>query len=172
MILLIWASQRAADCAKAIEQTFQQPVKCVSTLAQGCTSLQEEEFAAVLVDPWIADADPVQADYLIHHLGGAALVFVNFAISGVERVLREVRAAFHRHSREVMLAHENARILLWDTLKDDLTAILLCCGVIREDPAISGGVEVRVKTIEEIACRMKDKLAATEKAAQTHAAHA
>lgn len=172
MILLIWASERAPDCAQAIERTFQQPVECVSSLAEACTRLQAEEFAAVLVDPWIADADPIQADYLIHHLGGAVLVFVNFAISGVERVLREVRAAFHRHSREVMRAQENTRIVLWNTLKDDLTAILLCCGVVREDPAISGAVEIRVKTIEEIAGRMKDKLADSERITQGHAAHA
>jgi hypothetical protein len=162
MILLIWASERAQDCARAIETMFQQPVKVVPTLQRASKALQAEEFSAVLVDQWITEAEPGQADYLIHHLGGAIPVFVNFGISGIERILRELRAAFHRRGRETVLAQQNARILLWNSLKDDVTALLLCCGVILDDPALDRGVAVRVKTIEAVANRIKEKLAAEE----------
>lgn len=159
MILLIWASERAPDCARAIENAFQQPVKIVSSLEQGCNALQVEEFSAVLVDQWITEIEPGQADFLIHHLGSAVPVFVNFAISGMERVLREVRAAFNRRGRDTVLAQQHARIVLLDALKDDITALLLCCGAILDDTNLDRGVVVRVKTIEEIAKRMSGKLA-------------
>jgi hypothetical protein len=162
MILLIWSSERAQDCAHAIEKTFQQPVKVVSTLQQAAKTLQAEEFSAVLVDQWITEAESGQADYLIHHLGGAIPVFVNFGISGIERILRELRAAFNRRSRETVLAQKNARVVLWNSLKDDVTALLLCCGVILDDAALDRGVAVRVKTIETVATRIKEKLAAEE----------
>ena len=164
MILLIWSSERAQDCARAIESMFQQPVKVVSTLEQASKALQAEEFSAVLVDQWITEAEPGQADYLIHHLGGAGPVFVNFGISGIERILRELRAALNHRSRETILAQQNARTVLWNSLKDDVTALLLCCGVILDDPALDRGVAVRVKTIETVAGRIKEKLAAEEAA--------
>ncbi len=93
---------------------------------------------------------------------GPSRSVVNFGISGIERILRELRAAFHRRGRETVLAQQNARILLWNSLKDDVTALLLCCGVILDDPALDRGVAVRVKTIEAVANRIKEKLAAEE----------
>lgn len=159
MILLIWASEGAQDCARAIESTFHQPVKIVTNLEQGCNALQADAFAAVLVDQWITEVEPGQADFLIHHLGGAVPVFVNFGISGIERILRELRAAFHRRGRDTVLAQQHARTVLLDSLKDDLTALLLCCGAILDDSNLDRGVAVRVKTIEEVAKRMGNKLA-------------
>ncbi len=158
MILLIWASDRARDCALAIENAFQQPVQVVASLEHGCKALQAEEFSAVLVDQWIAEVEPGQADFLIHHLGGAVPVFVNFAISGLERILRELRAAFNRRGRDTALAQQHARMVFFDALKDDITALLLCCGAILDDSALDRGVAVRVKTIEEITLRMSAKL--------------
>jgi hypothetical protein len=162
MILLIWTSERAQACAHAIESMFQQPVKVVSTLQQASRALQAQEFSAVLVDQWITEAEPGEADYLIHHLGGAVPVFVNFGISGIERILRELRAALNHRGRETRLAQQNARTVLWNSLKDDVTALFLCCGVILDDPALDRGVAVRVKTLETVANRIKDKLAAEE----------
>ena len=91
----------------------------------------------MLVDQWATEAEPGQADYLIHHLGGAVPVFVNFGISGLERISRELRAALYRRGRETLLAQQNARILLRNSFKDDVTALLLSCGVILDDPALS-----------------------------------
>ena len=119
----------------------------------------------MLVDQWATEAEPGQADYLIHHLGGAVPVFVNFGISGLERILRELRAALYRRGRETLLAQQNARILLRNSFKDDVTALLLSCGVILDDPALSPGLAVRVQTIEAIANRMKERLLTEEDAA-------
>ncbi len=148
-----------------IENTFQQPVKVVSSLQEASRSLQSAEFSAVLVDQWATEAEPGQADYLIHHLGGAVPVFVNFGISGLERISRELRAALYRRGRETLLAQQNARILLRNSFKDDVTALLLSCGVILDDPALSPGLAVRVQTIEAIANRMKERLLTEEDAA-------
>ncbi|HZP17279.1 MAG TPA: hypothetical protein VFB00_04905 [Terriglobales bacterium] len=162
MILLIWSSERAADCARAIENAFQQPVRVVSTLQQACEQLQAEEYSAVLVDQWVSEAEPSQADYLFHHLGTAAPVFVNFGISGVQRIIREVRAAFNRAGRETMLARHNARIALRNELKDDVTALLLATGIALADSALNEAVLPRIKKIEEIALRLREKLVIPE----------
>jgi hypothetical protein len=172
MILLIWSSERAQDCARAIEHAFQQPVRMVSSLQQGCERLQTEEYAAVLVDQWITESDPGQADYLFHHLGTATPVFVNFAISGAERIVRELRAAFNRRGRETMLARHNARIALRNELKDDVTALLLCCGIALDEQGLSEAAAGKVRKIEEVANQIKSKLMVAEEGQTTAAASA
>ncbi|HEV2697423.1 MAG TPA: hypothetical protein VGU90_05480 [Terriglobales bacterium] len=162
MILLIWSSDRAQDCARAIENAFQRPVRVVSNLQQACEHLQNEEYSAVLIDQWISEAEPGQADYLFHHLGTAAPVFVNFGISGIERIVRELRAAFNRRGRETMLARHNARIALRNELKDDVTALLLSCGIALSDVELNEAAIARVKKIEETALRIKEKLTVSE----------
>jgi hypothetical protein len=162
MILLIWASERAQDCARAIEDTFQQRVHVAATLQEGCEHLQLEDYAAVLVDQWSTEVEPGQADYLFHHLGTAVPVFVNFGISGVQRVLRELRAAFNRQGRETMLARHNARLALRNELKDDVTALLLCCGLALEEPTLTEAAIMRLRQVQQAADQIKRKLALSE----------
>ena len=162
MILLIWSSERAQDCAAAIERAFQQPVRVVASLPEACDRLQNEEYSAVLIDQWITEGEPGQADYLFHHLGTAAPVFVNFGISGIERIVRELRAAFNRRGREHMLARHNARITLRDELKDDLTALLLSCGMALGEPGLNEATVSRLRNIEDAANRIRYKLAASD----------
>jgi hypothetical protein len=162
MILLIWPSERAQDCAATIERTFQQPVRVVANLHEACERLQNEEYSAVLIDQWITEGEPGQADFLFHHLGTAAPVFVNFGISGIERAVRELRAAFNRRGRETMLARHNARIALRDELKDDLTALLLSCGMALGEPGLSEVTITRLRDIEEAANRIRHKLTASD----------
>jgi hypothetical protein len=162
MILLIWSSERAPECARAIEDTFQQRVHVAATLHDGCERLRLEEYSAVVVDQGVTEVDPGQADYLFHHLGTAVPVFVNFSISGMDRILRELRAAFNRHGRETLVARHTARLGLRNELKDDVTALLLCCGIALDDSALSEAAIARMKKVEEVANQIKTKLASSE----------
>lgn len=162
MILLIWSSERAPDCAKAIEDAFQQRVHVAPTLHEGCEHLRLEEYSAVVVDQWVTEVEPGQADDLFHRLGTAVPVFVNFSISGMERILRELRAALNRHGRETIAARHTARLGLRNELKDDVTALLLTCGIALDDPALSEAAIARMKKVEEAANRIKIKLALSE----------
>ena len=167
MILLIWSSDRAQDCARAIERAFQRPVRVVSNLQQACEHLQNGEYSAVLIDQWTTEAEPSQADFLFHHLGTAAPVFVNFGISGVERIVRELRAAYNRRGRETMLARHNARIAVRNELKDEITALLLACGMALAEPDVSESVAARLHGIDAAANRIKEKLTTEEDSSGT-----
>jgi hypothetical protein len=66
-----------------IEDTFQQRVHVAATLHEGCEHLRSEDYAAVLVDQWITEVEPGQADDLFHHLGTAVPVFGHLNLSSV-----------------------------------------------------------------------------------------
>jgi hypothetical protein len=46
---------------------------------------------------------------LQQHMGTAIPVQINFAISGIGRVVRELRAALERRKREVLVARQAAK---------------------------------------------------------------
>lgn len=160
MILLIWSSERAQDYAVSIEHAVQEPVQVVSNLHEACVRLRADEFSAVIVDQWVTEAEPEPTSVLFDHLGPAVPLFVNFGISGVERILRELRAALSRRGREMVLARHVARQSLRDEIKDDLTALLLSCDVaLRES---GGAATERLFKIKELANQMRNKLAVSD----------
>jgi hypothetical protein len=172
MILLIWSSERAQDCAKAVEQAFQQPVRIVSSLEQASEELMAGTFSAVLLDQWACETTPAKADFVFQHLGGAVPVTVNFAISAVDRVVRAVRTALEHRNRETHLARQNACAILRAELKDDVTALLLSCGIALQEPTLTETAAERVKMIEEVANQIRRKLLASEGDQASCAAHA
>lgn len=169
MILIIWNSGKANECARAIEHAMQEAVQVAPSLHEGLDRLRSGEFSAVVVDQWITEAEPEPTSIVFDHLGMAVPVLVNFGISGVERILRELRAALSRRGLETALARHSARQALRDELKDDVTVLLLSCGVALEEPELNASVRTRLQKIEDLAKHISEKLAMTH---QEHAAAA
>jgi hypothetical protein len=162
MILIIWPSDKAKDCAHYVEHALQEPVQVVSSLHEGCDRLRGGEYSAVVVDEWITEAEPEPTSVLFNHLGMAVPLFVNFGISGMERVVRELRAALARRGLETVLARHGARQALRDELKEDVTALLLSCGVALEASSGDEAASARLRKIEDLAKHITHKLALSE----------
>ena len=162
MILIIWNSSKAKECARSIEHAMQEPVQVASSLHEGVGRLRSGEYSAVVIDQWITEAEPEPASVVFEHLGMAVPVFVNFGISSVERILRELRAALSRRGLETVLARHSARQALRGELKDDVTVLLLSCGMALEEPSLSVAARSRLQKIEELAKHISEKLATSE----------
>jgi hypothetical protein len=161
MILIIWNSGKAKECARAIEHAMQELVQVASSLHEGVDRLRAGEYSAVVVDQWITEAEPEPTSVVFDHLGMAVPVFVNFGISGVERILRELRAALSRRGLETVLARHSARQALRDELKDDVTVLLLSCGMVLQEPNLSDSARMRLQKVEDLAKHISEKLAMT-----------
>ena len=163
MILMIWNSGKAQECARSIEHAMGEPVRLASSLLEGTELLGAGEYSAVVIDQWITEAEPEPAGLIFDHLGMAIPVFVNFGISGVERILRELRVALSRRSIESALARRSASQALCEDLKNELTALLICCGVALEETTKNDPAKARLEQIEQLAKQISEKLAFTEK---------
>ena len=127
MILLISSLTKAEDCAKALQDVTAEPVEVAATLHQAVSRLQAHEFSAVVLDQLLLDAEPDDAETIFKHMGTAVPVYSNFAISGIERVSRELRSALHRRKRELLIARQEAEQDLRSDLSGTITALLLSC---------------------------------------------
>jgi len=158
MILLITSLAKAQDCAKALQGTTAEPVQVAATLREAVAQLQAHEFSAVILDLLLLDAEPDDVETILKHMGTAVPVFSNFAISGIERVSRELRSALHRRNRESLLARQQAEQALRSELKDTITALLISCEMALDVPNLPLFAETKMRAVDALAKQMRAKL--------------
>ena len=172
MILLIWFSEKATECAQAIERALEQPVRVVSTLEQAAEELKANSFDAMVLDQSMDEGLPRKADFVFQYLGAAVPVIVNFAIAGTDRIVRAVRTALEQRKSEMQRARKIACSLLGAELEDDLTALLLSCGMALQEPTLAAQAAEHLRKIERIAEQIRRTLLTEEGRQSSAAAHA
>jgi hypothetical protein len=158
MILLITCLAKAQDCAKALQETTGEPVQVAATLSQAVAQLQAHEFSAAVIDQLLLDAEPDDFETIFKHMGTAVPVFSNFAISGIERVSRELRSALHRRKRELLAARQEAEQTFRSELKNTITALLLSCEMALDVPNLPLFAETKMRAVDALAKEMRAKL--------------
>jgi hypothetical protein len=158
MILLITSLAKAQDCAKALQEATAEPVQVAATLREAVEQLRANDFSAVVIDQLLQDAEPEDADTILKHMGTAVPVYSNFAISGIERVSRELRSALHRRKRELLIARQEAEQTLRSELKNTITALLLSCEMALDVPNLPLFAETKMQAVDALAKEMRAKL--------------
>jgi hypothetical protein len=162
MILLITPSTRRQECAQALQATTTIPTDVVPTLQMAASKLREQDYSAVVIDQCLMESEPDEGEQMLQHLGSALPVYVNCAISGIERVVREVRSALSRRGREEEIARTSAARAVWSEVKESVTAILLSCDLVLSSNEVPSGVVNKIQMIHDLATQMRGKLAPGE----------
>lgn len=161
MILLITPSARVQESAKALDSAVSNTVQVAPTLRQAVTQLRSQEYEVVAIDQLLADTEPDESELVLEHVASAIPLYVNFGISGIDRVARELRTALHRRKREMTMARQAAEQQLRSELKDTVTALLLSCELAMQ----SGDAETmhaKIRQVHELAVELRTKLATAE----------
>jgi len=161
MILLITALAKAQDCAAALQEVTAEPVQVAARLHEAVAQLQAHEFSAVILDQLLLDAEPDDVETIFKHIGTAVPVYSNFAVSGIERVSRELRSAVHRRKRELLIARQEAEQELRSELKGTITALLLSCEMALGVPDLPLLAETKMRSVDALAREMRAKLGVT-----------
>jgi len=158
MILIITPSGKGDQCAKSIQETLGESSHVATTTRKAINLLRTHEYKAVLVDQLFLEAEPAEGETVLEHIGMAVPVHVNFAINGLERVVRELRWAIHRRQREVQIAGAAAKESLRNELADTVTALLLSCELALRTPALEVGTLNKLRTAYDLARQLREKL--------------
>lgn len=162
MILLITPSVRGQECAQAVQAATGHPTYAASTLQEAGSKLREQEYTAVIIDQFLLEAEPDDSEQILQHLGTAIPVYVNFAISGIERVVREIRTALSRRQREEQVARRSADQAMWSELKESVTALLLSCDLALSVPGVPAPAADKLRGMHDIACQIRERLGVSE----------
>jgi hypothetical protein len=158
MILLVTPSQRAAACAEALKQNTGEDIAVVNTLHRAATLLRKEVYSAAVLDQHLFEAEPDDAESVMQHLGTAVPIEMSFAVSGVERVVREVRAALRRRTREQAAARQAASALVRSELNGTVTALLLQCDLALGTPGMPPAVAEKMVAARGLIQKLRAQL--------------
>jgi hypothetical protein len=122
--------------------------------------LRAQTYLTVVIDEFLLESNPGQSHQALEHLGTALPVYLNFGVSGMERLVREVRAALHRRKREETLARRAVEDQMRSEMNETLTAMLLSCELAMIVPDIPGPAVEKIRTIDNLAREMRVRLGA------------
>jgi len=127
-------------------------------LPQGLAKLREQPYSAVVIDQFLLENDPSESDQVLEHLGTAFPVYLNFAVSGMQRLLREVRGALHRRKREEGQARRSVEQQLRSEMCESLTVMLLSCELAMAVPEVPPPAAEKIRLIDDLARDMRRRL--------------
>ena len=158
MIVIASAAGNARECALTLEKQTGERSVFSSSVRECAHKLQSQEFTAVVLDQMLVDSSPGSMDMMWKHAGGAIVVTVNFAISGADRVAREVKAALRRREKERAKAQSSAAARLRNELTGAVTGILISSELALKQPELSAIVASKLRSVRDLAMQMKERL--------------
>jgi hypothetical protein len=135
-----------------------QETQWAQSLQAAATRLREETYAVAVIDQLLLETEPEESDQMIEHLGHAFPVYINFAVTGMERLLREVRLALHRRKREENAAVRKVVEQLGSEMRESLTAVMLSCELAMAVPDVPAPAAQKIQAIDNLARAMRLRL--------------
>lgn len=160
MILLITPSARGLECAATLKDSTGYETQWAENLQIAVAHLREQSYVAVVIDQFLVESEPSESDQLIEHLEIAFPVYINFAVSGMERLVREVRSALHRRKREEAQARRSVEQQFRSEMCESLTAMLLSCELAMSVPNVPLPAAEKILAVDNLAREMRLRLGA------------
>ncbi len=157
-VLLVTSIAGAENCASAIGRQLGLTVELAQNRRAALAALRRREYAVMVLDEGLIEADPAGAEVLWQQAGVAIPVQVNLGISGCNRVLREVRAALQRRERELSLAMRAATQLMEAEMNTTITGLLLQTELALAEPTLPANVAIKLQQVVELAGALRDQL--------------
>ncbi len=160
MILLITSSASGPKCAEALHAATGLETHWAQTLQEAATRLREQTYPAAVIDQFLLETEPDESDRMIEHLGTTFPVYLNFAVTGMERLVREVRSALHRRKREENAARRAVAEQMHSEMRETLTAMLLSCELAISVPDVPDPAAEKIRAIDNLARDLRLRLEA------------
>ena len=155
MILLVTPSAKGTQCAATLYGDTGQQTDWAPTLQEAATRLREQTYATVVIDQFLLETEPEESERMLEHLGTAFPVYINFAVTGMERLIREVRSALHRRQREETSARRAVEEQMRSEMRETLTVMLLSCELAMAVPGVPVPAAEKIRAIDNLARELR-----------------
>jgi len=158
MILLVTSSALGQQCADSLEAATGEQTHWARSLQEAATHLREQTYSAAVMDQFLLETEPQESEQMLEHLGTAFPVYLNFAVTGMERLVRETRSALHRRQREESVAKRAVEQQMRSQMCETLTAMLLSCELAMAAPDVPDRVAEKIRSIDSLARELRLRL--------------
>jgi hypothetical protein len=142
----------------ALEQGTQQKTRVAPSVPRAIALLRADPYDVLVLDQSILECDARALDTILNNSGLAMPVYVNLALHGAERVVREVQMAFRRGEHERLLAMRTAEALLRSQFRSEVTSILLNSEMVLREPALPVHLAAKIRNVQQSAEKMRSFL--------------
>jgi hypothetical protein len=160
MILLITPSARGPECVTTLRAEIGDEAHWAQNLQEAATRLREQTYTAAVIDQLLLESEPQESGQTLEHLGTAFPVYINFAVTGMDRLIREVRSALHRRKREEAMARSAVEDQMRSEMRETLTALLLSCELAMVVPGVPPPALEKIRSIDNLARALRVRLGA------------
>src|SRR5579871_256841 len=158
MILLITPSATGPQWVDSLYAETGQETHLARSVQEASSHLREQAYSVAIIDQFLLETEPDDSEQMIEHLGTAFPVYINFAVTGLERLLREVRSALHRRRREESAARRAVAEQLNSEMRETLTAMLLSCELAMSVPQVPDPAAEKIRAIDRLARSLRLRL--------------
>jgi hypothetical protein len=155
MILLIASSANGPQCADSLQAATGLETHWAQTLQEAATRLREQTYSAAVIDQFLLETELAESDQMLEHLGTAFPVYLNFAVTGMDRMVREVRSALHRRRREEGAARRAVQDQMRSQMRETLTAMLLSRELAMSVPDVPDPAVEKIRAIDNLARELR-----------------
>jgi hypothetical protein len=160
MILLTTPSACGQECAAALQEATGNDTHWAESLQQALARLRAQTYSAVVIDQFLLETEPDESEQMLQHLGTAFPVYLNFGLSGMNRLVREVRTALHRRKREETIVRRAVEEQMRSELRETLTAMMLSCELAMAVPQVPASAAEKIRTTDNLARDLRVRLGA------------
>ena len=160
-LLIVTGMEGARSCAEAVGAQLAMAVEVAEGRKAALAALKRREFVAVVMDGSMAECDPAGAESIWEHAGLAIPLQINFALSGSERLIREIRAALGRRAREQALARQAAAAVMEAELKTTVAGLLLHSQLALSGSEASSPIAERLRMMADLAGSLREQLSSS-----------
>jgi hypothetical protein len=158
-VLIVTGMEGAENCAATLARLLGLECEAAQGRKAAISALKRSEYAAIVVDEGIIDTDAAGAELIWEHAGLAIPLQINFALSGAQRLAREIRMALSRGERERALAREAAAAAIDSELKSTVAGLLLHSQLALADREISQPLAEKLRVVADLAGNLRERLA-------------
>jgi hypothetical protein len=158
MILLITPSARGQQCADSLRVATNEETHWAQNPHAASGRLRQHAYSAAVIDQFLLETEPEESDQMLEHLGTAFPVYINFGITGMERLVREVRSALHRRKREETSARRAVEDQMRSEMRETLTAMLLSCELAMSVPNVPAYAVEKIRAVDSLARALSVRL--------------
>ena len=157
-ILIVTGMEGAENCAASLGKLLGLECEAAQGRRAALSALKRCDYAAVVVDEGILDCDQTGVEMIWENAGLAIPVQVNFALTGAQRLAREIRLALNRRDRERALARAAAAAAIDNELKSTVAGLLLHSQLALADREVPPPVAEKLRVVADLAGSLREQL--------------
>ena len=161
MILLVTPNLAANESIAMLQQATNEEIVLATSLVEAATLLRAASYLAVVLDQYLLETEPDNMEVVMRHLGTALPLQFKFAISGMARLVREVRADVARRQREEESARRAAVNTLQSETNGTVTALLLCCEIAMGTPGLPSTAFSNIGSAHALVKKLRSQMEST-----------